>query len=213
MGRGGPYGEDERRFRSEREEEGMRARGWRDEDRFGEWRGAEPGGEWRGREGRFEPYGGFRESRAERRGMFERMGERIREGVRKLTGRGPKGYRRSDERILDDVAERMARSWINVEYVEVRVENGEVTLTGFVDSREDKRDLEDIADDVFGVEEVRNELRVRRGEQPPIGPTPGVGTGTTGTGAAMSAQQGGARAGQQPGAATGEKPGQPAGRH
>jgi hypothetical protein len=189
MGRGDPYGDDERRFRSEREEEGMRARGWRDEDRFGEWR------------------------RAERRGVFGRMGEKIKEGVRKLTGRGPKGYRRSDERILDDVAERMARSWINLEWVEVRVENGEVTLTGFVESREDKRDLEDIADDVFGVEEVRNELRVRRGEQPPIGPTPGVGTGTTGTGAAMSAQQTGARAGQQPGVTAGQKPGQPGGHH
>jgi hypothetical protein len=42
------------------------------------------------------------------------------------------------------------------------VENGEVTLTGFVEHRDDKRALEDMADDVFGVEEVHNHLRLRR---------------------------------------------------
>ncbi len=42
------------------------------------------------------------------------------------------------------------------------VQNGEVTLTGLVDRREDKRALEDLAEDVFGVEEVQNHVRVRR---------------------------------------------------
>jgi hypothetical protein len=98
----------------------------------------------------------------EEQGPFERMGEKVKEGFRKLTGRGPKGYKRSDERIREDVSERIARSWVNAEDVEVKVEKGEVTLTGFVESREDKRRLEDLADDVFGVEEVHNDLRLRR---------------------------------------------------
>ncbi len=44
----------------------------------------------------------------------------------------------------------------------MRVENAEVTLTGTTGSRHDKRMLEDLADEVFGVEEVQNHVRVRR---------------------------------------------------
>ena len=46
--------------------------------------------------------------------------------------------------------------------MEVAVEAGEVTLTGTVESRDDKRALEDVADDVFGVEDVHNRIRLRR---------------------------------------------------
>jgi hypothetical protein len=95
-------------------------------------------------------------------GTFERVGEKMKEGFRKLTGRGPKGYKRPDERIREDVSERIAMSRVNAEDVEVRVEKGEVTLTGFVERREDKRRLEDIAEDCFGVEEVHDHLRLRR---------------------------------------------------
>jgi hypothetical protein len=101
-----------------------------------------------------------RHHREDDRGPLERFGEKLREGFRRL-GRGPKGFKRSDERIADDVCERIARSAINAENVEVTVKDGEVTLTGFVDVRYDKRILEDIADDVFGVSEVHNQLRVQ----------------------------------------------------
>lgn len=99
-----------------------------------------------------------REFRGEGGGMMDRL----KEGVRKMTGRGPKGYRRSDERIREEVSERIARSWVDAEDVEVRVANGDVTLSGTVVRREDKRELEDIAEDVYGVDDVKNELRVRR---------------------------------------------------
>lgn len=75
---------------------------------------------------------------------------------------GPKGYRRPDDRIRDDVCERIARSGIDAREVEVAVEAGEVTLTGTVESRDDKRTLEDVTDDVFGVEDVHNRLRLQR---------------------------------------------------
>ena len=58
----------------------------------------------------------------------------------------------------------IARSGVDADEVEVKVEKAEVTLTGFVDSREDKRMLEDLAEDVFGVDEVNNHLRIHRGE-------------------------------------------------
>jgi hypothetical protein len=75
---------------------------------------------------------------------------------------GPKGYHRPDERIRDEVCERIARSGIDARDVEVAVEAGEVTLTGTVERRDDKRALEDVADDVFGVEDVHNRIRLRR---------------------------------------------------
>lgn len=77
-------------------------------------------------------------------------------------GRGPRGFKRSDERIRDDINERLtAHGLIDATEVECRVVNGEVTLTGFVDSRAAKRAAEDLAEDVYGVREVHNELRVR----------------------------------------------------
>ena len=77
-------------------------------------------------------------------------------------GCGPRGYRRSDERILEDVNDRL--TWdgdIDAREIEVRVENGEVTLSGIVDDRRAKRLAEDIAEDISGVTDVHNRLTVR----------------------------------------------------
>ncbi len=82
-------------------------------------------------------------------------------------GKGPKGYQRSDQRILDDVCGRLTQhGYIDAREIEVSVENGEVTLKGTVDSRMTKRLAEDVTDSVAGVQDVHNELRVRR-EPPP----------------------------------------------
>jgi hypothetical protein len=78
------------------------------------------------------------------------------------TGRGPRGYQRPDDRIHDDVSDRLtAHGFIDATDIECKVENGEVLLTGFVESRAAKRAAEDVADDVAGVREVHNHLRVR----------------------------------------------------
>jgi len=54
---------------------------------------------------------------------------------------------------------------IDASDVEVSVQNGEVTLRGHVDHREAKRIAEDIAESVFGVKEVNNQIKVKqRGE-------------------------------------------------
>jgi hypothetical protein len=76
-------------------------------------------------------------------------------------GRGPKGYRRSDERIRDDVADRLTDDdRVDASDVEISVAGGIVTLAGTVDSRETKRRAEDIAASVSGVHDVDNHLRV-----------------------------------------------------
>lgn len=77
-------------------------------------------------------------------------------------GRGPRGYTRSDERIRDDVSDRLADNPIlDASEIDVSVSSGEITLGGSVDSRYSKRLAEDLADDVLGVKNVQNNLRVR----------------------------------------------------
>jgi osmotically-inducible protein OsmY len=51
---------------------------------------------------------------------------------------------------------------IDASEMEVKVENGEVVLSGSVDSRRTKRRAEDVIDGISGVRDVRNELRVVR---------------------------------------------------
>lgn len=83
-----------------------------------------------------------------------------------VKGRGPKGYQRSDERIREDVCDRLAgHGRLDASEVEVQVSEGEVTLTGTVARREDKRMIEDIAESVQGVQDVSSQIRVKRSEQ------------------------------------------------
>ena len=85
--------------------------------------------------------------------------DKVREGNHR--GRGPKGYRRSDERIKEDVSDRLAEhAYLDASDIEVAVKEGEVTLSGTVTHRRDKRAAEDLAEDVSGVKNVQNNLRV-----------------------------------------------------
>ncbi len=78
-----------------------------------------------------------------------------------FAGRGPKGYRRSDERIREDVSELLTQHGeVDASDVEVHVREGEVTLRGSVDSRYARRLAEDLADSVRGVRDLHNELRI-----------------------------------------------------
>ncbi|HET9241671.1 MAG TPA: BON domain-containing protein [Oligoflexus sp.] len=80
--------------------------------------------------------------------------------------RWPKSYKRSDERIKDDIHEELIRHGrIDASDVEVQVKDGEVTLTGQVSSRQDKRVAEELAEKVLGVHDVQNQLRVRNQQQ------------------------------------------------
>jgi len=104
---------------------------------------------------------------------------------REHRGRGPKGYRRSDERIKEDVNDRLSDDYyLDASDVEVTVTNTEVTLTGTVNNRNDKRRAEDLAESVSGVSNVENRLRVK--QQSGYGNYSSTGTGTgTSTGASM----------------------------
>ncbi len=78
-------------------------------------------------------------------------------------GKGPKGYKRSDERIREEVCEIIARQgFVDASEVEVTVEGRIVRLTGLVATRQEKRALEQMAERVHGADEVRNEIRLHR---------------------------------------------------
>jgi len=82
-------------------------------------------------------------------------------GDKSHRGRGPKGYRRSDVRIREDVCERlMDDDRIDASEIEVCVEDCVVTLSGSVSSRDEKRRAEDVIAELRGVSDVHNELRV-----------------------------------------------------
>lgn len=81
-------------------------------------------------------------------------------------GRGPKNYRRSDERIREEVCERLTMDHdVDATEIEVNVSGGTVTLTGTVIDRHTKRRAEDLAESVQGVTDVQNQIRINRGNE------------------------------------------------
>ena len=77
--------------------------------------------------------------------------------------RPPKGYTRSDERLKEDICERlMHEGSIDAGDVSIEVKNGKVTLDGTVTERFMKHRIEDIAEDCSGVKDVENHIRVSR---------------------------------------------------
>jgi osmotically-inducible protein OsmY len=107
-------------------------------------------------------------------------------------GRGPKGYQRSDQRVQEDVNDRlMANDQVDASGIEVKVKGGEVTLMGTVDDRVQKRIAEDIAESVMGVRDVMNQIKVS-----------GFGAGSrsaesTSSGSHRSSRNGGQSTGEQ----------------
>jgi osmotically-inducible protein OsmY len=102
-----------------------------------------------GQQGQFGNAGGWERDEQQRRGRH--------------FGRGPKGYMRSDERIREDVSEMLFRhDEVDASEIEVQVKEGDVTLTGSVESREARRMAEECIWDVSGVKNVTNMLRIEK---------------------------------------------------
>lgn len=150
------------------------------------WRGGNPVNQGRGPDRREHHVPNVREGRGEGgRGWWDRAktsvaamfgdeeAERRHQWDRQMQGehrgRGPKGYTRSDERISDDVHQRLTDDpWVDASDIEVLVAAGEVTLTGTVSDRDEKRRAERCIEDVSGVHHVQNNLRIRYGAEKPL---------------------------------------------
>ncbi len=86
---------------------------------------------------------------------------------------GPKGYRRSDERIREDLCERiMQTGHIDSSEVTVDVKGGQVLLEGTMPERWMKHTIENLADSCPGVKDIENKIRVQpaAGTGTPVGP-------------------------------------------
>jgi len=99
--------------------------------------------------------GWFGDQNAQRRRQQDQQGEH--------RGKGPKGYTRTDERIKEDVYERLTEdSYIDASEIEVDVKNGEVFLKGTVKDKQEKRRTEDLIENISGVKNVENRIRVQQ---------------------------------------------------
>jgi hypothetical protein len=117
---------------------------------------------WRGRNEDYDFWGYERHPHDTHPSLWQRV-----KGV--FTGRGPKNYVRSDDRIREDVCEHLSyHPYVDASDIEVIVRDGEVTLSGTVDARMVKRAAEECCDHVRGVKDVHNHLRVR----PPVPTSP-----------------------------------------
>ena len=170
---GGFIGDHDRVAASERERYGDAGapRYWMsDEERERSWRlghlpppsSLPPREVWRGRNEDYDFWGRERHPLhgEEHRSLWQRV-----KGA--FTGKGPKNYVRSDERIREDVCEHLSyHPYIDASDIEVVVREGEVTLSGSVDGRMVKRAAEECCDHVRGVRDVHNHLRVRAQGEP-----------------------------------------------
>lgn len=83
--------------------------------------------------------------------------------IKHYRGKGPKGYRRGDERIREEINEKLTDDrFLDATDVEVEVREGEVILSGSVADRNAKRRAEDLAESISGVKHLENRLRINR---------------------------------------------------
>jgi hypothetical protein len=112
----------------------------------------------------------------ERGGSYDRYYSRERDAYGRAAqrggafrGKGPKGYQRSDERLREDICERLTDDvHIDASDITLEVSGGEVTMSGTVPDRRTKRAAEDLVEEISGVKQVHNGLRVewQRGADP-----------------------------------------------
>lgn len=111
------------------------------------------------------------------------------EEFRGARGRGPKGYQRSDERINEDVHHHLTDDhYLDASDIDVAVSQGDVTLSGTVQTREAKHRAERLVEDLPGVKHVQNNIRVQpsvqsyttRDDYSPLNRGSGAATGQTG---------------------------------
>ena len=80
-------------------------------------------------------------------------------------GKGPKGYKRSDERIKEEISDRLwHHAHIDASDLTIEVKDGAVTLTGTVDDRSTKRMVESEIENLSGVEDIHNQIKVKKND-------------------------------------------------
>ena len=156
-------------------------------DDYMRWEARSPGAELEDGNGRSHRESAPPWARRERGGYWRNY-----EPQGSYSGRGPKDYRRSDDRVREEICDCMTDDpMLDASEITVVVSNGEVILSGTVTSRDQKRRAEDVAERISGVKDVTNQLRISRaadGHNPTAAPpvtqasgkgTPSKSSGTT----------------------------------
>jgi osmotically-inducible protein OsmY len=96
-------------------------------------------------------------------------------------GKGPKGYTRSDERLKEVICEKLTDDpMIDASEINIEVTGQTVKLTGTVDDRSTKYEVEELVERCGGVKDIDNQLRVRsQGGSMQTSQTTGSGTSQT----------------------------------
>jgi hypothetical protein len=135
----------------------------------GEYAGQDPSRQFSGQD---RERGGWSSSGGQQQGL----------GAQDHRGRGPKGYTRSDERLKEDICERLTDDpHIDASEINVEVEQGVARLTGQVDDRWMKYHVEDVVDRCAGVKDIDNRLSTQRRNQGGAGSTRGSAGGSENT--------------------------------
>ena len=93
-------------------------------------------------------------------------GGRGQQDSRGFRGRGPKGYSRSDERVKEDICERLSQDpRIDASEISVECRGGVVMLEGTVEDRATKHRVEDLVDACSGVKDIQNHLGIGGGQR------------------------------------------------
>ena len=133
--------------------------------------------------GGYREYSGYGGYRGDERGMtgnrgvtgdrgMEDRGMGVHRGMGGYRGKGPQNWQRSDERIRESVNEALAdHDQIDATHIQVTVKDGEVTLSGSIEDRYMKRLAEDCVEQVSGVKEVQNHLRIHSSDCRPTNRT------------------------------------------
>ncbi|MBC7540527.1 MAG: BON domain-containing protein [Bacteriovorax sp.] len=94
------------------------------------------------------------------RGLFRRTVSH-----KNFFGIGPKGYKRSDARIEEEICEVLTKDeYIDASEITVEVKEGVVKLSGTVEDREDRVAAEMLVESVLGVEDIQNNITVKKRE-------------------------------------------------
>lgn len=84
------------------------------------------------------------------------------EGDVNHSGKGPKGYVRSDDRIREDACEALFASiWVDATDIEVEVHEGYLSLNGKTQDRAQKKAAEACVENLPGVKDVLNYLTLK----------------------------------------------------
>ncbi len=101
----------------------------------------------------------FGDDDAERRRRMDQM------NANNHRGKGPKDYHRSEDRIREDVCDRLTDDdMLDATDIQVQIQGENVILSGTVHSRNQKRRAEDLAESISGVRDVENRIRVDHGD-------------------------------------------------